>query len=176
MSAELATQRNRTHLARAALWTLCIAAAALAVVAAVVFVRAPALRLLPSAELGAASSCEERDWAATEISCIAAQNKSVMYLPSLSAAPDARWEVRIWLTTLDAVDSRFHPSRQVANHPSSGSAPVWLYIYENTAAPDRYRVLHVAPASNARPGEFVYIYTWAELGAPEVPTTMPTIR
>jgi len=117
-------------------------------------------------EVGPASSCEERAWPATEISCIAARNTSVI------AAPRT---VRIWLTTLEAVDAQFHPRRQVANHPTIASAPVWLSIYENSTTAER--VLHVAPASNARPGAFIYIFSWAELtGAPDVPAAMPTVR
>jgi len=124
-------------------------------------------------QAGPASSCEERTWPVTEISCIAGRNRSVTSLPSLSPAPGP-WTVRIWLTTLDAVDARFHPRRQVADHPTSGSAPVWLFIYENPGTGDR--VLHVAAASNARPGAFVYVYQWPELGSPAVPATMPTIQ
>lgn len=125
-------------------------------------------------ELAPASSCEERAWPATEISCTAARSFSVIYAPDRSPAP-GRWDVRIWLTTLDAVDTRLHPPRQVADHPSSGNAPVWLYIWENIAGADLGdRVLHVAAAS--RPGAFVYVYRWPELGFPAVPATMPSIR
>jgi hypothetical protein len=87
--------------------------------------------------------------------------------------PTARpWTARIWLTTLKAVDDRFHPRRQVADHPTDESAAVWLFIYETPAGD---RVLHVAAASNAKPGAFVYIYPWSELGSPDVPTAMPSI-
>lgn len=78
------------------------------------------------------------------------------------------------LRLLEAVDARFHPQRQVADHPASASAPVWLLIYENATTHDR--VLHVASASNAKPGAFVYSYPWAELGSPDLPATMPTTR
>jgi hypothetical protein len=122
-------------------------------------------------EQGPASSCEERIWPATEISCGAARNRSV-----LGDVP-GMWSVRIWLTTLDAVDARLHPRQQVADHPTSGNAPVWLYIYEKDLGPGSgERVLHVAAASNARPGAYVYIYQWPELGSPAVPATMPSIR
>lgn len=152
-------------------WALALSLGMFVLVAVVAFFRLSGSSV--AAEEGLASSCEERTWPATEISCIAARNTSVT---ALSTAP-GRWTVRIWLTTLDAVDARFHPRRQVADHPTSGSAPVWLSIYENTAGPGTGdRVLHVAAASNARPGAFVYVYQWPELGSPAVPATMPSIR
>ena len=85
------------------------------------------------------------------------------------------WTVRVWLTTLDAVDARLHPKQQVADHPSTGAVPVWLFIYENPSTGDR--VLHVTAASNAKRGAYIYIYIyqWPELGSPAVPETMPTI-
>lgn len=133
----------------------------------------PFLRL----ELASASSCDGRTWPATEISCKAAENTSVIHMPPQNPAPPGRWEVRIWLTTLDAVDARFQPRRQVAAHPTGAKDPVWLYIYEKIEGPGAAdRILHVAPASNARPGAFVYLYRWSELGSPTVPETMPSIR
>jgi hypothetical protein len=134
----------------------------LALVAVVAFVR--------SGEARPASSCEQGSWPATEISCVAARNTSVT-APFGVAGP---WTTRIWLTTLDEVDARFHPGRQVADHPPSGNVLVWLFIYESVETRDR--VLHVAKATNARPGAFIYIYHWPDLGSPAVPETMPAIH
>lgn len=121
-------------------------------------------------EHGPASSCEERAWPATEISCPEARNVSVR------GTVPGRWSVRIWLTTLDAVDARLHPRRQVADHPTSGDVPVWLYIYEKDFGLGAgERVLHVAAASHAKRGAYIYIYQWPELGSPAVPETMPAI-
>ena len=120
-------------------------------------------------EAGPASSCEQGTWPATEITCGAARNISVTGLTDVPGP----WTARVWLTTLDAVDTQFHPRRQVANHPSSGNTPVWLFVYEN---PSGDRVLHVAPAANATRGSFIYIYRWPELGSPTVPSTMPSIQ
>lgn len=142
-------------------WVLALSLGVLVLVAVVAFVR---LR-----DPGPASSCEQGTWATMEISCIAARNPSVT-APFAVAGP---WTVLIWLTTLEAVDARFHPGRQVADHPSTGLVPVWLFIYENPGTGDR--VLHVAAASNAKPGAFIYIYHWPELGSPAVPETMPAI-
>jgi hypothetical protein len=118
-------------------------------------------------EDGPASSCEQRTWPTMMTSCSEARNASVT---SLVAAPGP-WTVRVWLTTLDAVDARLHPKQQVADHPTGGA--VWLFIYENPGTGDR--VLHVAGASNAKRGAYIYIYQWSELGAPAVPETMPAI-
>lgn len=117
---------------------------------------------------GPASSCEQRTWPVTPTSCAAARNTSVTQAFAVSGP----WTIRIWLTTLEAVDARLHPPRQVADHPSTGRVAVWLFIYEN---PTGDRVLHVADASNAKPGSFIYIYNWPELGSPPVPATMPAI-
>lgn len=106
-----------------------------------------------------------------EISCRDARNTSVT-AASVTGVPGP-WTVRVWLTTLDAVDARLHPQRQVADHPITGAVPVWLFIYENPGTGDR--VLHVAAASNAKRGAYIYIYQWSELGAPAVPETMPAI-
>ena len=114
------------------------------------------------------SSCEQRKWPALDVSCTAAWNASVT-APTGVPGP---WTVRIWLTTLEAVDARLHPRRQVADHPT-GNAAVWLFIYENPGTGNR--VLHVAPASNAKRGAYIYIYQWPELGSPAVPETMPAI-
>jgi hypothetical protein len=128
--------------------------------------------LLPESFLrqedSAASSCEQRNWPAITVSCRAARNTSVTAPIGVPGA----WTVRIWLTTLEAVDARLHPPRQVADHPT-GNAAVWLFIYENPGTGDR--VLHVAAATNARPGAYIYIYHWPELGSPAVPETMPAI-
>lgn len=150
-------------------WALALSLGLLALAAVVAFVRLSGSTAVAQ-EAGPASSCEQRTWPATEISCIAVRNPSVT---TLSTAPGP-WTVRIWLTTLDAVDARFHPRRQVADHPNTGTATVWLFIYENPGTGDRF--LHVAAASNARPGAFVYIYRWPELGSPNVPATMPSIQ
>jgi hypothetical protein len=129
--------------------------------------------LLPESFLrqedSAAASCEERNWPAITVSCRAARNASVT---ALIAVPGP-WTVRIWLTTLAAVDARLHPPRQVADHPT-GDAAVWLFIYENPRTGDR--VLHVAAATNATPGAYIYIYHWPELGSPAIPETMPAIH
>lgn len=119
-------------------------------------------------EVGPASSCAERSWPATEISCKAAENTNVTGIISLPGP----WTARIWLTTLRAVDDRFDPPRQVADHPSGEAVPVWLFIYES---PDGARVLHVAAAAGAPAGAFVYVYRWWELGSPEMPTSMPAV-
>ena len=119
-------------------------------------------------EVGPASSCAEGSWPATEISCKAAENRSVT---GIISAPGP-WTAAIWLTTLAAVDSRLNPPRQVADHPTSGDVPVWLFIYEN---PEGARILHVAAAADAKPGAFVYIYRWWELGSPDMPTMMPAV-
>jgi hypothetical protein len=121
-------------------------------------------------EASPASSCEQGTWPATEIRCSAAQNTSVTALTNVPGP----WTARVWLTTLEAVDSQFHPLRQVANHPSAGDTPVWLFIYENRSTGDR--VLHVAAAANAARGAFIYIYQWPELGSPTMPPTMPSIK
>jgi hypothetical protein len=120
-------------------------------------------------EDGPASSCDQRTWPTMEISCSQARNTSVTHLV---AAPGP-WTVRVWLTRLDAVDMRLHPKQQVADHPSTGAAPVWLFIYENPGTGDR--VLHVAAASNAKRGAYIYVYQWPELGSPAIPETMPSI-
>jgi hypothetical protein len=123
-------------------------------------------------EASPASSCDQRTWPTTEVSCRVARNPSVT-TPSGVPGP---WTERIWLTTLEAVDAQFHPRRQVADHPSSGRAPVWLFIYENPGTGDR--VLYVAPASNAKRGAFIYVYQWPELGtpSPSIPETMPALH
>src|SRR5688572_25630465 len=113
-------------------------------------------------EDGPASSCEQRTWPTMEISCRDARNTSVTS-ESVTGAPGP-WTMLVWLTTLDAVDARLHPQRQVADHPSTGAAPVWLFIYENPGTGDR--VLHVAAASNAKRGAFIYIHRWSDLGSP----------
>jgi hypothetical protein len=141
-------------------WVVALALGSLVVIAVVAVLRS-------TGEAGPASSCEQGTWATTEVSCVAARNTSVT-APFGVAGP---WTTRIWLTTLDAVDARLHPGRQVADHPI-GDAVVWLFIYENGTGD---RVLHVARASNAKPGAFIYIYGWPELGSPPVPATMPTI-
>jgi hypothetical protein len=120
-------------------------------------------------EAGPVSSCEQGKWPAVETPCAAARNTSVT-VPARVAGP---WTVKIWLTTLEAVDARFHPPRQVSDHPRTRTAPVWLFIYESTATGQR--VLHVAPAFDARPGAFIYVNLWDELGSPAIPETMPTI-
>lgn len=120
-------------------------------------------------EQSPASSCEQRTWPTTITSCAAARNTSVT---ALIAVPGP-WTVRVWLTTLEAVDARLHPPRQVADHPNTGAVAVWLFIYENPVTRDR--VLHVATASHAKPGAYIYIYQWPELGSPAVPETMPAI-
>jgi hypothetical protein len=127
----------------------------------------PATQQPAASEAAPASSCQAVSWPTTEISCVAASNSSVTYL---STAPGP-WTTRVWLTTLGAVDARLHPRRQVADHPPSASAPVWLFIYESSGAVDRF--LYVSAASNAKPGAFIYIYRWTELGSPQVPMTMP---
>ena len=141
-------------------WVVALALGGLLVIAVVAFLRS-------TGEAGPASSCEQGTWATTEVSCVAARNTSVTFTTGVSGP----WTARIWLTTLDAVDTRLHPGRQVADHPT-GNAVVWLFIYENDTGD---RVLHVARASNAKPGAFIYIYGWPELGSPPVPATMPAI-
>jgi hypothetical protein len=119
-----------------------------------------------------------------ETSCRDARNTSVGWLvasgvvdPSVTSESvtggPGPWTMLVWLTTLDAVDARLHPQRQVADHPSTGAAPVWLFIYEIPGTGDR--VLHVAAASNAKRGAYIYIYRWSELGSPVVPKSMPAI-
>lgn len=120
-------------------------------------------------EVEPAASCAGRSWPMTEISCVAAENRSI----TASVPLEGSWTVRIWLTTMGAVDARLHPRRQVANQPPSAEAPVWMFVYEHASGE---RLLYVAPASNARPGEFVYIYRFSELGSPETPRTMPPTR
>lgn len=120
-------------------------------------------------EASPASSCEQGKWSTVEIPCSDARNTSVTTLTRV----EGPWTVKIWLTTLEAVDARFHPPRQVADHPNTGTAPVWLFIYESAATGER--VLHVAPSSNAKRGAYIYINLWRELGSPAVPATMPTI-
>ena len=143
-------------------WALALSLGAFVLVAVVASFR--------QEETGPASSCEQGTWPTTEISCIAARNTSV----TAPFAVPGPWTVRIWLTTLDAVDARLHPRRQVADHPNTGGALVWVFIYENRGTGDR--VLHVSAASNAKPGAFIYIYQWPELGSPAVPETMPSIH
>lgn len=142
-------------------WVLAILLGSVVLAAAIAFLRS-------TGEAGPASSCEQGTWTTTEVSCVAARNTSVTATTGV-AGP---WTSRIWLTTLDAVDTRLHPGRQVADHPI-GNAVVWLFIYENGTGD---RVLHVARASNAKPGAYIYIYHWPELGSPPVPETMPSIH
>jgi hypothetical protein len=130
----------------------------------------------PAREVAAAASCEETSWPTTEISCTAARNisPSALYAapgPWASYAAPGPWTVRIWLTTLGAVDAHFPLARRQVSDHSPSAAPVWLFIYESSGAVER--VLSVGPASNARPGVDPYIYRWADLGSPEVPKTMP---
>jgi hypothetical protein len=168
LRAELMPQPVKRRRARAALHVvLALALGGLALVLTLGILRptgvVPAVR-----EVGPASSCAEGNWPATGISCKAAENKSVT---GVISAPGP-WTASIWLTTLAAVDGRFNPPRQVADHPTTEDTPVWLFIYEN---PEGARVLHVAAAADAKPGAFVYIYRWWELGSPAMPTTMPSV-
>lgn len=144
----------------------------------------PAASPTPSG-IPAVSSCEDRDWPVTIVSCAEAQQ-------SVSLGARSRSGTRIWLTTLAAVDAVFAPPRQVGDHPADPSTPVWLFIYGGgfppfiysdeagqlrTPAPEEH-LLHVADATSAatRDGAFVYIYGWSELGSPDVPTTMPAVQ
>jgi hypothetical protein len=98
---------------------------------------------------------------------------------------------RIWLTTVAAVDETFSPRRQVFDHPTDPSTPVWVFVYDghrpgilyaNESAelirsPDESRVLHVVDATNleSREGAFVYVFGWSELDSPELPSRMPEV-
>jgi hypothetical protein len=168
VDAALASRWQHRSVRRADL-ALAVVAALLLLVAVVAFLRPSALPLVVQ-QVAPASSCEQWNWPPTEISCIAARNTSVTALIPV----EGQWTVRVWLTTLGAVDAVFAPRQQVADHPATADAPVWLFIYENANTGDR--VLHVAAASNARPGAFVYVYPWSDLGSPQVPATMPAVR
>ena len=98
--------------------------------------------------------------------------------------------VHIWLTTLGAVDSYFHPRRQVAYHPDDPNTPVWLFVYEGdqvpilhqdgsgklVEAPREGKLMHVTSANDpsTAAGAFIYVYGWTELGSPPMPFLLPT--
>lgn len=168
MSAAPATGWQRRSVQRADV-AIALVAALLVLAAVAAFVRPSAIPLVAH-RVAPAPSCEQGKWPPTEISCIAARNTSVTFLIPV----EGPWSVRVWLTTLGAVDTAFAPRRQVADHPTAADAPVWLFIYENVNTGDR--ALHVAAASDAKPGAYVYVYTWSDLGSPEVPATMPAAR
>jgi hypothetical protein len=137
----------------------------------------------PTAGATAASSCAEREWPVTVITCTEAE-RSV----SLGMAVTAR---HIWLTTLEAVDARLRPARQVGEHPADPETPVWVVVYDGYRPGILYanepgelvrskpedRVLHVSDATNprTRDGAFVYIYGWSELGSPDLPASFPLV-
>lgn len=126
-----------------------------------------------------------RNWPATTVSCAEAQQ-------SVSPGATSIREMRIWLTTLSAVDAQFGPPRQVAAHPADPGTPVWLFIYDGDVpgiifsdeagqlqtSPSEQRLLRVTDAASltTRDGAFVYSYFWSELGSPDVPATMPAVQ
>ena len=129
-----------------------------------------------------APSCD-REWQATLVTCDEARRSISTGMAPLTA-------VHIWLTTLGAVDSQFQPSRQVADHPADPATPVWLFIYEGDQVPIEHRdesgtivqappegkLLHVTNANDRATtgGAFIYVYLWAELGAPPMPVLLPS--
>jgi len=122
-------------------------------------------------------------WPPTEVSCDEARR-------SISTGLSPMTGVRIWLTTLAAVDAYFHPKRQVADHPQDPMTPVWLFVYEGDQVPilvptgsgalvdvsREGRLLHVAAANDPATtgGAFIYVYGWIELGSPAMPVQLPT--
>ena len=130
-----------------------------------------------------AESCEARNWPTTTVSCTEA-------LGSVSMGMRID-RTRIWLTTLGAVDAQFGPKRQVANHPTDPATPVWVFVNDGYRPPIKYadengtlkesapeqRVIRVVSAVDreTKEGAFLYIYGWSELGAPELPGTMPNL-
>lgn len=128
-----------------------------------------------------ADSCD-RDWPATRVTCDEVRR-------SISTGMSPLTSVRIWLTTLAAVDAHFQPKRQVADHPADPSTPVWLFVYAGeqepilipggsgqlVEAPREGKLVHVAVANDpaSAGGAFIYVYGWADLGSPSMPLVLP---
>jgi hypothetical protein len=142
---------------------------------------APDATTSPTPVAAAVSACDEASWPDVPVTCAEAA-ASVSLGMTVTG-------VRIWLTTIGAIDVTWAPGRQVGNHPMDPLTPVWLFVYDGyrspithadesgalvTSAPET-RLLRVVDATDplTRDGAFVYLYGWSELGSPLLPETMP---
>lgn len=147
---------------------------ALVVVGAVVLVaRTPILNPGSDLDRAPASSCADRDWPATAITCEAAFR--------IGNQAGARVErARIWLTTLGAVKASMQPQQQVSE--PAETAEVWVIVYDGfwRCCPnafdengnlipqvDQARWLVVAEAAREGTG-FIYLQDWSGKGVPDL--------